>query len=194
MRLPKLVAGLMCVAWFGSSCATQTLWLGNDGGRHKPADQPYLFLYRPKKTNDVLVVYDEIRERDNMRKRRSYFLIPNLGRVEDGRRPNFVARGKYTGMQIIPLIKPADEEVMKVLKTNVYATTTNQGHQFSLHIDSRVMGPFALPVYETNDAADRTKRILLTPFAMAADAATGAAIAAALAAAGVAGARGGSFP
>lgn len=191
----RLALGLLCIALLSSGCATQTLWSKNDSGPHKPADQPYLYLYRPRKQNDILVVYDDVRERDRMLIRRAYFLIPNLPLVEAGRRPHFAGKSKYVGMEIIPLIEGTSAIDMWMMISGVYATSTNHGQQFTLHIDGSEMGPYSLPVYEYRDVGRHVRRALLTPWAAATDAATPPALAAAVAAlvAALAGANGATY-
>src|SRR5260370_25177948 len=71
---------------------------------NEPADNPHLQLFQSARTNDVLVQYDEVREKNEKVRRRAFFLNPNLERLEGGKKPRFVRPTKADNLQPIPCL------------------------------------------------------------------------------------------
>ena len=55
-----------------------------------PAPEPHLALFETANRNDILVQYDEMSDTSGRIRRRAYLLYPNLERIQEKRRPEFV--------------------------------------------------------------------------------------------------------
>jgi hypothetical protein len=144
---------------------TYQLWQDRAFARfNEPADNPHLQLFQSARTNDVLVQYDEVREKNEKVRRRSFFLNPNLERLEGGKKPRFVSPRKADNLQPIPLVSelPAADNshgLIGVVSTN--------GHEVTLRDRGLELASFSLPVYES--AGGKVERVILTPLAAASD-------------------------
>ncbi len=67
---------------------------------NEPAGNPHLQLFQSARTNDVLVQYDEAREKNEKVRRRSFFLNANLARLEGGKKPRFVSPRKADNWRV----------------------------------------------------------------------------------------------
>jgi len=144
---------------------TYNLWHNRMLARfNEPADNPHLQLFQSARTNDVLVQYDEVREKNEKVRVRSFFLNRNLERLEGGKKPRFVNPSKADNLQPIPLVSelPAADNshpLIGVVSTN--------GHEVTLCDQGRELASFSLPVYET--AGGKVERVILTPVAATCD-------------------------
>src|SRR5713101_3033023 len=131
---------------------------------NEPADNPHLQLFQSARTNDVLVQYDEVREKNEKVRRRTFFLNPNLERLEAGRKPRFASPRKADNLQPIPLVSelPASDNSHSLI-----GIVSTNGHEVTLRDQGRELASFSLPLYET--AGGKVERVLLTPLAAASD-------------------------
>jgi len=131
---------------------------------NEPADSPHLQLFQSARTNDVLVQYDEVREKNEKVRRRTFFLNPNLERLEHGKKPRFVNPRKADNLQPIPLVSelPAFDNSHRLI-----VVVSSHGHAVTLRDQGRELASFSLPVYET--AGGKVERVILTPVAATCD-------------------------
>jgi hypothetical protein len=168
----QALAVLFLIA-FGVSCAsvyeeslTYRLW-NNDSFQqfNEPASDPRLALFADSRRGDVLVQYDEIREKDGLTQRRAFFVNANRRRLETGRKPRFVGANAAVGLEPIPIlpaglgqpVPPAG--LCVVLDTNL--------NTFTLHSGGQAGAAVALPTYGTTGGARKT---FLTPLTVTGDA------------------------
>ncbi len=131
---------------------------------NEPADNPHLQLFQSARTNDVLVQYDEVREKNEKVRVRSFFLNRNLERLEGGKKPRFVSPRKADNLQPIPLVSELSASDNSHRLIGVVST---HGHEVTLRDQDRELASFSLPVYET--AGGKVERVILTPVAATCD-------------------------
>ena len=144
---------------------TYKLWDDRAFARfNEPADNPHLQLFQSARTNDVLVQYDELREKNEKVRRRTFFLNRNLERLEGGKKPRFVSPRKADNLQPIPLVSelPASDNSHRLI-----GVVSANGHAVTLRDQDRELASFSLPVYET--AGGKVERVILTPVVAVAD-------------------------
>src|SRR6266446_4387725 len=169
MNLQKLMWFLLFAAQglLLGGCATPALWEeGRFARYHEPADHPNLRLFKSDQSSDMLVEYDETREGSDSIWRRAYWLEPNVERLRDRRKPQFVPAEQSHGLEPIsifappgPLVPPAGQACCAVVSTN--------GRAFTIYSLGKKMDEYELPVYR--DASGRVKQVLLTPATVTAD-------------------------
>ena len=147
---------------------TGRLWAGSP--LNAPAPEPNVKFFRRPDNRDVLVTYDELRERKDKIRRRAFFFQANLERLEQHKKPRFVNPNLASGTNLIPLTVvtnaiPAPEPIL--------ARFSPASRSFTLVRDGKEYGPFDLPVYGD---AGWTGRVLLTPLAVTGDVVIAAAI------------------
>lgn len=129
-----------------------------------PSAEPDVKVYRRPDNSDVLITYDELRERNDEIRRRAFFFKPNLKRLEQHRKPQFVVLAVVDEMKLIPVILvtnniPPPEPIV--------ARLSPASQSFTLVWDGKEHGPYDLPVYV--DEASETERALLTPLMVTGD-------------------------
>lgn len=131
----------------------------------EPAPNPHLKLFRMG--DDVLVQYDEIREESGHLWRRNFLLNASTNAIARRRAPVFFDVSRRDVTNSIPLlIPPPTNKPLPVL----FATSPYEnGDPFFVVRDGKSFGPYDLPVYKY--ARGTAGRVLLTPLAVAADAA-----------------------
>jgi hypothetical protein len=159
--LPLLSAGCDTVR---DSSMTGRLWDGDGVNRCLPAPKPNTKLYWTADHKDVLVTYDELREKNDSIRRRAFFFKPNVRRLEDRKKPRFVEPAKIVELSLV--------QIQEVGSTNapqetIWVKLSDDGQEFSLFWSGTDLGPYALPVYL--DRGSETKRFLLTPLTAAGD-------------------------
>src|SRR6266496_4195126 len=79
---------------------TYKVW-NNEEWRHfaGPAPSPHLAIFETANGDDILVQYDEISDTNGRIRRRAYLLYPNLERIREGKRPDFVEPALADGVQ-----------------------------------------------------------------------------------------------
>jgi len=144
---------------------TYRLWDDRAFARfNEPADNPHLQLFQSARTNDVLVQYDEVREKNEKVRVRSFFLNRNLERLEGGKKPRFVSPRKADNLQPILLVSELSASDNSHRLIGVVST---HGHEVTLRDQDRELASFSLPVYET--AGGKVERVILTPVAATCD-------------------------
>src|SRR6266571_9151023 len=83
---------------------THKVW-SNEEWRHfaGPAPSPHLAIFETANGNNILVQYDEMRDTGGRIRRRAYLLYPNLGRIRENKRPDFVKPALANGVKPIQL-------------------------------------------------------------------------------------------
>jgi len=160
--LPLLSTGCDTVR---DSSMTGRLWDAEGVNRCLPAPKPNAKLYWTADHQDVLVIYDELREKNDSIRRRAFFFKPNVRRLEDRKKPRFVESAK--------ILEPILVQIPEVGSTNaspqetILVKLSDDGQEFTLLWSGTDLGPYALPVYL--DRGSETKRFLLTPLTAAGD-------------------------
>jgi len=177
MKLLRLL--LICSgAGLLGGCATNALWQeGNFASFHEPCYPPNLCLFEAKSRGDVLVEYDEAANNKAGGRRRAYWLFQNVERTEDRCKPRFLPSQIDPGFHSIPLFaaEQAGQPPQLASRGSLYAVVATNGFDFELYTiqassvgeSTQRLGCFQLPVYQ--DGSARTKKLLLTPLAVAAD-------------------------
>ena len=174
-------AGLVCLLPCLTGCqslrdctVTGYLWDENTLNSHyQPSTNvSNIRLFQKAGGGDVLVQYDEEREKDGAIKRRAYFLNANQARVDAVKKPRFVKVESANGLEPIPLVWETSAASNTTAK--VTATISADGRGFTLSRDGAEPYSYRLPTYP--DGATKVKRVLLTPATVTADAAIWATI------------------
>jgi hypothetical protein len=132
-----------------------------------PAPSPHLALFETASRNDILVQYDEMSDTSGRIRRRAFLLYPNLERIQEKRRPEFVKPAQLNGVKPIQLQDSPSSTADPHLTPGFYAVTARGGREFTLYRAGAAEGPYELPDYlKSNNTAGR---VLLTPLAVAAD-------------------------
>jgi hypothetical protein len=161
----SLLAALSCMM---TGCVTSALWEEGRFARfHEPAAPPKLRLFESSQRQDILVQYDEWSDMNEKLKTRSYWLGQDLDSTSNPHKPAFVSASAGIGLQPIQIY----EASAFLAQTNVglAAVTSWNPPGFTLYSGEKVLGSHVLPVYE--DGSATTKKVLLTPLAVTADAA-----------------------
>jgi len=160
--LPLLSTGCDTVR---DSSMTGRLWDAGGVNRCLPAPKPNAKLYWTADHQDVLVIYDELREKNDSIRRRAFFFKPNVRRLEDRKKPRFVESAN--------ILEPSLVQIPEVGSTNaspqetILVKLSDDGQEFTLLWSGTDLGPYALPVYL--DRGSETKRFLLTPLTATGD-------------------------
>lgn len=168
MKLNALsLLGFLLLGCFFQGC-TSDLW---EEKVCKPAPDTDLKLYRVG--DDVMVQYNEVRERDGHLWRRNFFLNANKAALAAHRAPVFFDAKKEQMVEPIPLFITARTNAMNL---PIYATSKlENGDPFFLVRNGARVGLYGLPVY-TDPHSVTAGKILLTPAAVAGDAAAAAVV------------------
>jgi len=144
---------------------TGRLWDEGGGNRCLPAPKPNAKLYWTADHQDVLVTYDELREKTDSIRQRAFFFKANLHRLEDRKKPRFVEPAKIVELSLvqIPVVGGTNASPQETILVKLSA----DGQEFTLFWSGTDLGPYALPVYL--DRGSETKRFLLTPLTAAGD-------------------------
>jgi len=173
-RFNQLVGSVLavCVPLLSTGCdtvrdssMTGRLWDAGGVNRCLPAPRPNAKMYWTADHQDVLVTYDELREKNDTIRRRAFFFKANVRRLEDRKKPRFVEPAKIVELNLA--------QIPEVGRTNASPQGTigvklsDDGQEFTLLWSGTDLGPYALPVYL--DRGSETKRFLLTPLTAAGD-------------------------
>ena len=149
-------------------CATSALWQqGRLNQWNEPASPPDLRLFLDTNRDDVLVQYNEFRERNDSVRRRAYYLHRNGDRIEQSRRPRFVDPRQSAGLSEIAFFESPDSRATLTNGEMRVRVATN-GCDFTLVSRDGEAGRFSLPIYD--DGSALPKRLVLMPWTLAADA------------------------
>ncbi len=178
-----LLPGLACLLAAGCSSLQEQTFTGQlwDSAAmvetYKPAANPNLKLFQRGNSQDVLVQYDEEREKTGATRRRAYFLMAYLERMERGKKPHFVSEDLAAGMEPIPIKMARESEGAMA----VCAKLIPGKNGFVLLRDGKEEGEFYLPLY-ANKKAETARLLLLTPATLTMDTAVAGTVVGVLAA------------
>jgi len=159
---------LVCQAVLLSGC-TSELWEKERFARcHWPANPPNLRLFYSEPAQDVLAEYEEASQGTATVQRRAYWLEPNAPAIAAGRQPLFVSSTNTQGLAAVPVTDNPTNAPLSGYQ-GLYAVVATNGQSFFLWSGQQQLGFYGLPVYFTT-SGQRVKQVLLTPFAVAADA------------------------
>jgi len=147
---------------------THKVW-NNEEWRHfaEPAPSSRLALFETAHGNDILVQYDEMSDTSGRIRQRAYLLYPNLQRIRENKRPDFVKPALANGVKPIRLQDSPLSTADAHPAPGFYAVIAKGGREFTLYRAGGTEGPYELPDYlKSNSTA---ARVLLTPLAVAAD-------------------------
>jgi hypothetical protein len=134
---------------------------------YQPADPANLHLFYSNERRDLLVQYDESRERDKKTRRRCYWLDPNAAQINHGQKPQFIASAPPKGLIPVPQSEIRPDSPPPGLN-GLYAVFPPHEAHFTLYSGTNQIDTYNLPAY-SGDPQTATK-VLLTPLAMAGDA------------------------
>ena len=172
-----ILCAALCLLVLAAGCTTvqdysltYKLWNNAELRRFaEPASDPHLALFASRQSDEVLVEYDEIREKDEMVRRRAYFLRQNAERIARAEKPRFVNLQLASSMDTIPVCAALSETNNPAFKSlPLFGMSTGPGGQeFILLRYGTTEGPFALPTYVESNAT--FVRVAFTPLAVAGD-------------------------
>ena len=169
LLLPVKTLAVACLSLFLTGCFTPALWKESALVNHfEPARDARVQLFAKPDHTDVLVLYDETREERDSVRRRAFFLQLNVKKLQERKRPQFANPAAAAKLEPVPLIGP-DATGTNALPGQLQVRLSKDGHQFTLLEHGAERGPCDLPVYPS--PATTTARVLLTPLAVAGDAA-----------------------
>ena len=159
--LPLLSTGCDTVR---DSSMTGRLWDAGGVNRCLPAPKPNAKLYLTADRQDVLVTYDELREKNDSIRRRAFYFKPNVRRLEDRKKPRFVDPAKIVDLSLVQIPEVGTNASPQ---ETILVKLSDDGQEFTLLWSGTDLGPYALPVYL--DRGSETKRFLLTPLTATGD-------------------------
>jgi len=146
---------------------TGNLWSADyDPDRHFATTNSVPGLFQTKDGKDIMVRYTEGRDRNFGVQRRAYLLHKNQALIDAGKRPDFVNAKRADKLMPIPMLSGSDTNGAADVQY-LHGVLAADGQHFSLFLDGRESGPYALPAYVTGDR--RAERLLLTPLTVAGD-------------------------
>ncbi len=164
---------LVIQAFFVTGC-TSALWDKKTFANHYRPDNPAdLHLFYSTARKDILVQYNEWSDKDNKAQLRSYWLEPNILRVNRERKPHFTASMETKGLMVISVAEtPPNRPASAVPELSAVARRDDTF--FTLYSGNERGDPYKLPAY--TGPSQRVKQVLLTPFAVIGDATIAGAI------------------
>ena len=147
------------------STITGHLWDAGAVNRCLPAPKPNLKLYRIAANDDVLVTYDELREKNDSIRHRAFFFKANVRKLEERKKPKFINPAKVADLELIPVTAAGDTN--GPIGGIVSARISQDDQEFTLVWHGAELGPYVLPVYV--DSGSQFKRTVLTPVTAAGD-------------------------
>ncbi|MHB8520972.1 MAG: hypothetical protein ACYDH9_09445 [Limisphaerales bacterium] len=148
---------------------TYKLWT-NEEMRHfnEPVPNAHLELFELEQGDDVLVQYDEVREKNGQVCRRAYLLRSNAGRIATKKKPRLVDSSRVSTRHRIPTGESISAITNAAPGLVTYAIIAKGGHEFTLYRAGQADGTYALPVYL--ESGGTVVRVAVTPLAVAGDA------------------------
>lgn len=149
---------------------TGRLWSSDMATDHDgPAPYPNLQLAQAADHKDVLVQYDEVRDRDAVIRRRAYWLHASEARIAAGKKPRFVDPRKAAKLEPISVETNGAAASLPAASPQVRAVLVSDQRHFILIANGNESGTFFLPAYR--DGLSRTELVAVTPLAVLGDAA-----------------------
>jgi hypothetical protein len=163
--------GSVSVLLLMGGCATDTLtnqlWRGEALGVNcAPAELGEVAVYQKNGCKDVLVAYDE--NQGGRFLHRAYYVLQDGDRVDTGGRPHFVSPGEARQMERIPSDIDANTGVAAPAHEPFWVRISPDSLYFTVLSNGVPLATFDLPKYVQKISV--TKRLLLTPVALVADA------------------------
>jgi hypothetical protein len=167
-HLLRLVPQILALATtlLSTGCATHGLWVNDRlDNFHEPVGPHAMAIYELPGNEDFLVQYDDMAPNGQVL-RRSYLLRQNQGATASARKPRFLEEALRGPMLPVPVFP--DSKANRGGVMGAYAVFTARTNRFELYgRGQKFVGEYDLPVYPTS--AGNVKRVLLTPFTLAAD-------------------------
>lgn len=158
-----LVAAQMALV---SGCTT-ALWDKSTFARsYQPSNPSNLRLFYSPQSKDILVQYDERREKDQRVRTRCFWLESNFSRANPGGKPHFVPSGLTNGLAAIPVCEVRSNRPPAGLD-GLYAIAKSNDQHFTLYSGKEQLDVYNLPFY--TERSQKIKQVLLTPGAVAVD-------------------------
>jgi hypothetical protein len=156
---------LQAPLWTG---CTAMLWERSTfANYYHAAGPPNLQLYYSDERNDLLVQYDESRNKEKKVRTRYYWLEPNVKSTEAGRKPVFVKHASLDGLQVLPQT-PVLLDPIPPGMNGLYVVCRPDDIRFQVYSGTNEVNSYILPDY---DGGQKTAlKILLTPPAVLVDA------------------------
>ncbi len=166
-RICTQIVLLVILSSFMTGCVTSALWeTGRFDRFHEPAAPPNLRLFESTQKKDILVQYDEWLDVNEKLKTRTYWLGQDRESSRNPHKPAFVSSRTAEGLSPIRIYNGS--AFMARTNVGLAAVVVWNPTGFTLYSGERVLGNYALPVYD--DGLATTKKVLLTPLAATADA------------------------
>jgi hypothetical protein len=171
-RVKRWISGILVfclVPWMtGCESLTGQLWSeGFEAGHHQVAPEPNLKVSQTADRKDVLVQYDEVRDKATKIQHRAYLLYANEETIEAGRKPQFVNTAETRKMQLIPLTISYTTNADAAYSLDLQVVLRADRHHFVLVSAGKVTGPYQLPDYIQPGT---WFLVLMTPVAVTGDA------------------------
>jgi hypothetical protein len=167
LAVALLLPALTGCEFIADHSLTVNLWNADyDPDRHFATTNSVPGLFQTKDGKDIMVRYSEERDRDFIAKRRAYLLHQNEALIAAGKRPDFVNAKKADKLVPIPMLSSAETN-SAIYAQSLHGVMAADGQHFTLSLDGRESGPYALPSYITGDR--RAARLVLTPAAVVGD-------------------------
>jgi len=132
-----------------------------------PAPSTDLQLYEVPDRRDVLVMYNEVSEKNGSIRRRAYLLYANIHRIRANHKPRFVNPRILDEMTPIVVRQTVAATSSRNDQASVYATARTNCDSFMLYTTNGEQGPYELPTYRFK--GDVVSIIALIPFAVVGD-------------------------
>lgn len=143
---------------------THKLWTDPGLTEHnEPAGTPTLRTFRHPSNAQMLVTYDEHRERDSSVRRRAFFLPDSAKTLAERRKPSFTSPTPAAGWVEVPVV----EAGRPAPAVPLYLKLAADNKSFSVVRNGVEDGPHQLPTYA--DQGSMAVRVAMTPVAVAAD-------------------------
>ncbi|MBI1176191.1 hypothetical protein GC207_01990 [bacterium] len=167
-----------------TSGCTSMLWDEETMAHYfRPAIPSNLKLYFSKERSDILVQYDERRDKDSTVQSRWYWLDANQQAVNRNLMPEFVLP-PTTNDGLVPIVVVNETNSPTSEKVGLHAAIEQSNDWFALYDNQKKLASWTLPVYKIG--LRKAYRVMLTPLAAANDAAAAGAVGAAAMGAGAA--------
>ena len=151
----------------GCDSLTGRLW-GRDLGEndYQAAQEPDLKLSQTPDRKDVLVQYDEMRDKDAKIRHRAYFLYADDEIIKSGKKPRFLTAAAASKVQGAPLTIGYATNLSPAGGMTLRAVLAEDKHHFTLVSNGREIGSYQLPDYMQHST---WVQVLLTPAAVTGD-------------------------
>ena len=151
----------------GCDSLTGRLW-GRDLGEndYQAAQEPDLKLSQTPDRKDVLVQYDEMRDKDAKIRHRAYFLYADDEIIKSGKKPRFLTAAAASKVQGAPLTIGYATNLSPAGGMTLRAVLAEDKHHFTLVSNGSEIGTYQLPDYTRHNPC---AQVALTPAAVTGD-------------------------